>query len=549
MSQAYRQLLKRLEEGEEAQQILLDTTAYTDLAALSEIGQNLLSWYRFDPEASLLEIGSGCGVLTKLFAASVAEVYAVEPDEDKRKIAQYVLQGFENALCSDMFPAEGVSFDYVVIPDFSGSTQDLLEQAASYLKPDGVLILAADNKYAHRYLGQRRDQDRKLLHLLQIRRMLAQQDLIEGALYFPYPDKQLPMQIFSADRLPKTGEVRRTPDYRHTSYDVVSESSLIEDLVEDGLYAFGANSYLLFASREEVTERMPKMQYVKCNSERDLPYRISTIIEKNASDILQVRKHPQTKEAANHLEEMLNCRSHLEDAYTKVSYLKAQKDGRDLIFPYAQGSSLLEGVTFTGSAEDAAAKLSEALAPVFEVSESNRMPFYSTPEFEACFPGIEISDEEAICPGNLDAIASNFIRTEDNIVCFDYEWVCDFPVPAEYLKFRSYYYYYIETEALHGIAQDVYLRAFGYDEQQIRTYLAMEEGFQQKVHGENRKYKYLPRFEKKCISATDIDWLEEAVEHLQKAVKEQQAVLELQQEKFHHPLRYIVNKHGRKEDK
>lgn len=42
--------------------------------ALSDTRENVLEWFDFKPEASLLEVGSGCGALTGLYSRRVKNV-------------------------------------------------------------------------------------------------------------------------------------------------------------------------------------------------------------------------------------------------------------------------------------------------------------------------------------------------------------------------------------------------------------------------------------------------------------------------------------------
>lgn len=101
---------------------------------------------------------------------------------------------------------------------------------------------------------------------------------------------------------------------------------------------------------------------------------------------------------------------------------------------------------------------------------------------------------------NIDTIFENFIIEESTGKCriLDYEWVFDFPVPLDYLKYRTIYYYYSKFSGyLSGrISEGAFLEEFGIAGEMAEQFAKMENGFQQFVHGENRKYIYTKNYEK-----------------------------------------------------
>ena len=64
------QILEALTAGKSPEELLQNNDDWAVLYHLSDIRHNLLEWYDFRPEGSLLEIGSGCGAMTGLFFLS-----------------------------------------------------------------------------------------------------------------------------------------------------------------------------------------------------------------------------------------------------------------------------------------------------------------------------------------------------------------------------------------------------------------------------------------------------------------------------------------------
>lgn len=151
--------------------ILRNNPSWPQLYHLSFARHNLLNWYPFKQTDSVLEIGAGCGALTGLFTASCGHVTALELTKRRATI---IAERFRDAKNLDVVIANIMNwrtekkYDYVIISgvlEYSGQFVDdetpyesFLKKAASYLKPDGCLILAIENKLGLKYwAGSRED--------------------------------------------------------------------------------------------------------------------------------------------------------------------------------------------------------------------------------------------------------------------------------------------------------------------------------------------------------------------------------------------------------
>ena len=117
--------------------------------ALSDTRENVLEWFDFKPEASLLEVGSGCGALTGLYSRRVKNVTVL--DEDLEDLEANRLRhgacGNIQYVKGSLDTYEGGAFDYVVM---AGSLkmpyEAQINRAKSLLKPGGTLMVAVDNR-------------------------------------------------------------------------------------------------------------------------------------------------------------------------------------------------------------------------------------------------------------------------------------------------------------------------------------------------------------------------------------------------------------------
>ncbi len=178
------------------------------LYALSEIRENLLDWFEFKPDATLLQVGSDYGALTGLYSRRVKAVTVLDPCHNnlsfnrlrnqKQNNIYYVNNDFDS-FTSD----EG--FDYII---FAGSLcepyQDMIQKAKELLKPDGMLITAISNRLGLKYqAGAKAEQF--CLSRTEMKELLCGREGNEGTVkfYYPMPDYRLPVTLYSDGYLPE----------------------------------------------------------------------------------------------------------------------------------------------------------------------------------------------------------------------------------------------------------------------------------------------------------------------------------------------------------
>ena len=242
---------------------------------------------------------------------------------------------------------------------------------------------------------------------------------------------------------------------------------------------------------------MSKVLYAKYNSLRAPEYQVTTKIIEEAGKKLVV-KLPSFDITKQHIETIRSNYTKLQDYYKNIRVIP-YSDYRDgVAFEYLEGKPLLEDVDLAGD-EDAALveKLSGLMDRIMDVRDEYKTTFSMTESFANTFPGCSPGDGvEALRLSNLDSIFSNFIETEEGLVCLDYEWVLDFPVPVDFIRYRVIRYLYVEEAESLSPRYEVrdLLKRFGLTDEDIDLYEKMDDCFQLRVHGENRKYMYLGNY-------------------------------------------------------
>ena len=72
------ELLSIVSENEDFTEILKNDDRWPILYHLSPIRENLLEWYDYKKDASILEIGAGCGAVTGAFCKKMKRVVGIE---------------------------------------------------------------------------------------------------------------------------------------------------------------------------------------------------------------------------------------------------------------------------------------------------------------------------------------------------------------------------------------------------------------------------------------------------------------------------------------
>ena len=245
---------------------------------------------------------------------------------------------------------------------------------------------------------------------------------------------------------------------------------------------------------------MVQIKFVKYNSTRRERFQIkTTILEENGTRY--VEKAALSMEGAPHIWSFASNYGLLSGQHRVLKFAEPviHEDRSRARFPYLTGETLAErlGREIQGGKAPVDA-IREALDLVFDVAPECVEPFRVTPEFLEVFGGDESSfedmEDDSFVISNVDALFENMMLTEDGLYCLDYEWVFQFPIPVQFLKYRTLYYFYQQYHSLMEYeSRESFLAEFGISVEMAGRYQAMEQCFQEYVHGENLRI-YLENF-------------------------------------------------------
>jgi O-antigen biosynthesis protein len=241
-------------DGDEVERRIHDAVlAVKDLGSVSrDLGAHITDWptkYHFSAlrsnllrplqsllKGSILEVGAGCGAITRFLGESGAEVLALEGSIIRASTAAGRCRDLENvSVLADAFHRLPPSpmFDVVTLIGvleyarqyFPSETDDpvnaMLRHARSFLKPDGVLIVAIENQLGLKYFAgcgedhvgvpmfgvEDRYHDGSVVTFgrKELQARLSKAGLPVQRWWYPFPDYKLPTFIVSEEMLEDNG--------------------------------------------------------------------------------------------------------------------------------------------------------------------------------------------------------------------------------------------------------------------------------------------------------------------------------------------------------
>ena len=276
---------------------------------LTNVRRNLLNWYPFQKEASVLEIGAGCGALTGLLCDKCKKVTAVELSKRRATAAQLRCREKDNleVIVGNLNDIEfGEKFDYITLigvleyqgtyTDSDSPYKDFLVKIKSLLKDDGKLLVAIENKYGVKYwCGAGEDhtgvpfdglnqyklggQKTRTFAREELTELLKESGYANCFFYYPMPDYKLPTVVYSDQYKPRNENLENAAPYYIPSDEtlLIREKGLYRDIVKNNVFPFFANSFLVECSSSLLDQgEEEKVIFAVLNSRRQKEYRLGT---------------------------------------------------------------------------------------------------------------------------------------------------------------------------------------------------------------------------------------------------------------------------------
>ena len=494
------EILNIVQQHNEAEyhQIVIEKKDYQVMYHMSEMRANLVSWLPIGRNQCVLELGAECGAMTGVLADKAKWVTAVDESALKTKINETRNETRSNItyITSELYDLKeinGRNYDWVMVPS---AWIEQIEQIKSYLAPGGKMVIVVENRFGLKYWSgcldkysgklygsiEAHNRDQKMVYYSKksIEKLLAQAGCGEYNFYYPYPDYQFPMIIYSDEYGPQEGELRHNlRNFDRERYMFFSELKVFNTMIEEDMFGEYANSFLVITQAEVDEEE--KIVYTKYSDERGIGFQIRTDIIQNKNGKRKVRKQSLTKSGEAHLEHIYYSFHKLSEKYAnqKIDINQCKKIDKDLELEYVEGQTLSQKLKQL--AEDQDSKQIEVIMQEFVkmvTGGSENHLFQMTKEFKEVFGDIDMPESlRGDTNLDIDMIFANVI-INDKWNLIDYEWTFEFPIPVNYVLYRAFFYESLEESDYPLFQLDQMLAMADITEKEVEVYEKMEKAFQ-----------------------------------------------------------------------
>ncbi|USV58815.1 glycosyltransferase [Aeromonas encheleia] len=456
--------------------------------------------------AYVLEIGAGCGAITRFLGECEANVHALEGSIRRAEIARLRTKDLDNVdvICErfDKFESE-IKYDFItligvleyasIFTSGENATLRMLDNIKQFLKEDGTLVIAIENQLGLKYFsGFPEDHVWRVMDGVEDRyadvgpRTFGRKELehhIKSAGFShvdfmsPYPDYKMPNSIvtemglmdedFDAASLAQENVHR---DYQRPNYLYISQEFAWPVIHKNGLAMDMANSFLITAKLTNKKVKKENILAYHFSSNRSVKFCKELLFVKDTDGVITVKaKRP----FASILDINVN-----DGLSNEISFNSEYIYGRKLIdrMQAVVSSDFWDMHVF-------AALLKKYISFLFAQHHKINVMDYK-PSYV----------EEYISGSYIDCTPQNILfGKNEELFIIDQEWVLDKDIPIGLLVFRTLIILIQSltrfglNESLVGINRRLFINevfkhiGFEIDEEKIREYESLEEYFQSKV--------------------------------------------------------------------
>lgn len=309
---------------------------------IHELSNGLIGWYPFRKDSTVLCVLTGTEAFlswAEILKDNDLEVSVCTPDE---------LTGIERNVGED-------GYDYVVCADALERSKNpavLLGHLQRLIKPEGILLIAANNRFGIRYFCG--DKDPYTGHVLdgidnyvrvsdkrkeeiggraytkaELIVMLDTAGFAHRKFYSVMPSVFRPQVLISEDYIPNEAlDIRAFPQYQSPQTVFLEEEKLYDDLLQNGMFHPMANGFLIESS---LAGELSDVSQITVSGDRGHTNSLATVIKKGKS----VSKKALYREGKSKVSELLDNTEYLKQHHVPV--VEAWSEGDSFVMPYVQG--------------------------------------------------------------------------------------------------------------------------------------------------------------------------------------------------------------------
>jgi GT2 family glycosyltransferase/precorrin-6B methylase 2/glycosyltransferase involved in cell wall biosynthesis len=411
---------------------------------------NLFRALSLRPGIRILELGSGCGAITRPLGEQDTYVTAVEGSDERARITRLRCRDLDNVEVIsgnfddlsfkkrfDMVTLIGVlEYSHLFCRGENDPFSSVLKSAWNSLEDDGVIVIAIENKLGIKYmsgcsedhLGKRfigiegypDDEGAKTFGKAELIELVEGCGFMHHELLLPFPDYKLPTTLINAAACTAKDARRfnlsdwcRQPyeDYTQSREYLFDDHLALDSMAINGLMPDHANSFLLIASKQPLDKKSPitpiNWHAKKLNVTRQYSYQtITTLEDSDEGSVVTKRGIHEVKNRGNSLF-TLSMKEHSQ----YIEY------GHSLAFEMLR---------------------------VCRSNKKTQERFSSLVEEWSGYLKANTTLDQDMLPGEfLDCIPDNIIRDKDGCLNYiDTEWHWHEPISIERVLFRGLYVFW-----------------------------------------------------------------------------------------------------------
>lgn len=317
---------------------------------LTQIRENILNWYPMKKDAEVLEIGAGMGAITGVLCKKAGHVTAVELSKQRATAIATRHKDKENLeiIVANLNDIKfDKKFDYITLIGvyeyaglYTNSAKpyvDFINNIKKYLKDDGKLLIAIENKFGMKYFAGAKEDHTNIQYdgivgyeskspvrtfgKNELKDILSECGFNYTNFYYPLPDYKLPNVIFSDEYLPNEEQIDKLymPYYYDNTILNFDEKKVYKQILRENKFDFFANSYFVECSMVE-NKIEEKVDFALFNSIADIDkqYMITKSNDKLYKEKIYLDKLDENKEELNVSNEEL-----------LVNYIKSNREDKN----------------------------------------------------------------------------------------------------------------------------------------------------------------------------------------------------------------------------
>lgn len=466
---------------------------------LTDVRQNILNWYPFAKDSTILEIGSGCGTLTEMLCDKAKQVVAIEGSKRRAEITHYRHKNRQNltVYAGDFTKVKiNQKFDYIILvgvfeyanqffPTISNPFDFFLEELKPFLNPHGRVLMAIENRYGIKYwagcnedhivkpyVGLEGYENSKICRTFgknELTDLLKNHDFSKVKFYYPFPDYKLPSIIYTDERLPKPEEIDDIPIYPYNNKINFNIHKVLRGLLDNQLFGQFSNSFLIEFGYN--TSTISDVNFAKTHGYRNPPFKIITTDSKDH----QISKIPCSSKSINHIKTIQKNHLSLKKADIPTCSTKLKDDSLEI--EYIKGRSLCSMLLDLAKKQDynqietEIEKLIEYYRGISKL-QSFTNPIH--PKLKALYPDKTYILKLSTIDGNMSNI---IVDKSGNYVLIDQEWISEKQLPADYLIYFSIRYFGKYTDIVDQNFIKKLFKKYHLTHIKIQTFLKIEQNY------------------------------------------------------------------------